>query len=35
MAAKQVMLTKEGLAKYQEELETLRNVKRKEVSEKI
>ena len=33
--AKQVMLTKEGLAKYQEELETLRNVKRKEVSEKI
>ncbi len=35
MAAKQVMLTKEGLAKYQEELEFLRNVKRKEVSEKI
>ncbi len=35
MAVKQVMLTKEGLAKYQEELETLRNVKRKEVSEKI
>ena len=33
--AKQVMLTKEGLAKYQEELELLRNVKRKEVSEKI
>lgn len=35
MAVKQVMLTKEGLEKYQEELETLRNVKRKEVSEKI
>ncbi len=35
MAVKQVMLTKEGLAKYQEELETLRNVKRKEISEKI
>ena len=35
MAAKQVMLTQEGLAKYQEELETLKNVKRKEVSEKI
>ena len=35
MAAKQIMLTQEGLAKYQEELETLRNVKRKEISEKI
>ena len=35
MAVKQVMLTKEGLEKYQEELETLRNVKRKEISEKI
>ena len=35
MAVKQVMLTKEGLEKYQEELETLRNVKRKEVSGKI
>lgn len=35
MAVKQVMLTKEGLEKYQEELETLRNVKRKEVSVKI
>jgi len=35
MATKQVMLTKEGLAKYQEELEVLRTVKRKEISEKI
>ncbi len=35
MAGKQVLLTEEGLAKYQEELETLRTVKRKEVSEKI
>ena len=35
MAVKQVMLTKEGLEKYQEELEFLRNVKRKEISEKI
>lgn len=35
MAAKQVMLTQEGLEKYQEELEYLRTVKRKEISEKI
>ncbi len=35
MAVKQVMLTKEGLEKYQAELEDLRNVKRKEISEKI
>ncbi len=35
MANKQVMLTQEGLAKYQEELDQLRTVKRKEISEKI
>ena len=35
MAIKQVKLTREGLAKYQEELEDLKNVKRKEISEKI
>lgn len=35
MAAKQVMLTSEGLSKLEKELEELKTVRRKEVSEKI
>lgn len=35
MAEKEIILTREGLKKLEEELETLKTVKRKEVSERI
>ena len=35
MAAKQTVLTKEGLAKLEDELEELKTVKRREIAEKI